>query len=614
MRFVCGPDGPEDLVAVPRTSWLVSSAIAGDGGIYVVDTAKGRSIKVFPTATSAERLDAATYASCPGPLQGEDRTSFRTHGLYLKAGGRSTHTLYAVHHGGRESIEVFTFDAGTTPPKRHLDRLRRRARSDRAQRSRGPAGRRIRGDELRPASAVGCAGAGVSAKVLSGERNGEVWEWHPKTGWAKVPGSEASGANGLELSADGKWYYVAQWGNRAFMRLSRGKTPVERQEIPVGFRVDNLRWSRDGTDAPRRRTGPRARRVAAGRGTSGAGLDHRPHRPAGDDVRGTREASRCRRASSPRPSRSKWAASIGRGRSAATASRAIRFRQASKGMHRLIVGSIAAALACASATAVVHVQSDAGAPAFSRTDLVPPPTAGWPTNGGNLSNQRYAPLTEINRDNVARLKGVWRTRLRGSGIGPQYSGEAQPLVFNGVIYIVTGADDVFAVGVDTGNILWEYRANLDPNIDSVCCGWTSRGVGLGDGKVFVGQLDGRLLALDQRTGKVAWSIQAERWQEGFTIPSAPLYYDGLVITGFAGAEKGIRGRVKAYNAKDGSLVWTFYTIPGPGEFGHDTWPKDNDLWQDGGASIWHTPAVDPELGLLYFGTGNPGPDYNGAGA
>jgi hypothetical protein len=88
--------------------------------------------------------------------------------------------------------------------------------------------------------------AGVSAKVLSGDRNGEVWEWHPRTGWAKVPGSEASGANGLELSADGKWYYVAEWGNRAFMRLSRGKTPAERQEIPVGFRVDNLRWSRDG--------------------------------------------------------------------------------------------------------------------------------------------------------------------------------------------------------------------------------------------------------------------------------------------------------------------------------------------------------------------------------
>ena len=272
---------------------------------------------------------------------------------------------------------------------------------------------------------------------------------------------------------------------------------------------------------------------------------------------------------------------------------------------------VAVGLACAGATAVVHVQSDVTAPAFSRTELVAPPASGWPTNGGNISNQRYSPLTEINRDNVARLKGVWRTHLRGSGLGPQYSNEAQPLVYGGVIYIVTGADDVFAVGVEKGNIIWEYRANLDPTNESVCCGWTSRGVGLGDGKIFVGQLDGRLVALDQHTGKVVWSIQAERWQEGFTIPSAPLYYDGFVITGFAGAERGIRGRVKAFNAKDGSLVWTFYTIPGPGEPGHETWPKDNELWQDGGASVWHTPAVDPELGLLYFGTGNPGPDYNG---
>ena len=272
---------------------------------------------------------------------------------------------------------------------------------------------------------------------------------------------------------------------------------------------------------------------------------------------------------------------------------------------------VVSCVACICATAMVHVQSRSAAPAFARTELTPPPSTGWPTNGGNLKNQRYSPLTEINRDTVGRLKGVWRTHLRGSGLGAQYSGEAQPLVFDGVVYIATGANDVFAVSVDTGNILWEYRANLDPKIDSVCCGWTSRGVGLGDGKVFVGQLDGRLVALEQQTGKVAWSIQAERWQEGFTIPSAPLYYDGLVITGFAGAERGIRGRVKAYSAKDGSLVWTFYTIPGPGEPGHESWPKDNELWQDGGASVWHTPAVDPELGLLYFGTGNPGPDYNG---
>jgi alcohol dehydrogenase (cytochrome c) len=251
------------------------------------------------------------------------------------------------------------------------------------------------------------------------------------------------------------------------------------------------------------------------------------------------------------------------------------------------------------------------APAFRGDALVAAPTTSWPTNGGNWYNQRYSPLTQIDRSNVASLKGVWRTRLRGSGVGTKYSGEAQPIVYAGVIYVVTGADDVFAISVDTGEILWVYEAKLDDANDVVCCGWTSRGVGLGQGKVFVGQLDGKLVALDQKTGAVAWSVQAERWQEGLSITSAPLYYDGLVITGFAGAEYGIRGRVKAFDARSGELAWTFYTIPGPGELGHDTWPQDNDLWMHGGASVWQTPAVDPELGLIYFSTGNPGPDYNG---
>src|SRR5262245_41539583 len=186
---------------------------------------------------------------------------------------------------------------------------------------------------------------------------------------------------------------------------------------------------------------------------------------------------------------------------------------------------------------VTHAQSIRRAPAFAPNALVAAPTTDWATNGGDLWNRRWSPLTAIDRDNVAKLKGVWRTHLRGSGLGPQYSGEAQPLVYRGVVYIVTGANDVFAVSVDSGAILWEYRANLDPASNNVCCGWTSRGVALGAGKVYVGQLDGKLVALDQRNGKVLWSTQAERWQEGYTITSAPLYYDGLVITGFAGGEK-----------------------------------------------------------------------------
>lgn len=259
---------------------------------------------------------------------------------------------------------------------------------------------------------------------------------------------------------------------------------------------------------------------------------------------------------------------------------------------------------CAASTA--NAQAD-----LTPEALVAYPTDSWPTNGGDIYNRRFSPLTEITRDNVANLKGVWRTHLNGSGMGPRNSGEATPIVYDGVAYVVTGDDDVFALSIDTGAILWEYKANLDFLIDTVCCGWTSRGVAIGDGRVYVGQLDARLKALDMKTGAVIWETQAEKWEEGYTITGAPLFYDGLVITGFSGAERGIRGRVKAYDAKTGELVWTFYTIPGPGELGHDTWPQDNTVWMDGGASMWQTPAVDPELGLLYFSTGNAGPDYNG---
>ncbi len=277
-------------------------------------------------------------------------------------------------------------------------------------------------------------------------------------------------------------------------------------------------------------------------------------------------------------------------------------------------GNTRAAVAILAALAAIGAadRSRAQSPAFDAHTLTALPTSGWLTNGGNVFNQRHSPLTQINRDNVEDLRGVWRARLDGSGVDTKYSGEAQPIVHDGVLYIVTGANDVFAIDVETGERIWKYEAHLDQTIDVICCGWLSRGVGLGDGKVFVGQLDGTLKALDQRTGEEIWSVQAERWQEGYSITSAPLYYDGLVITGFAGAEFGIRGRVRAFDATTGDLEWTFYTIPGPGEIGHDTWPQDNDVWMHGGGSVWQTPAVDPELGLIYFSTGNPGPDYNGA--
>ncbi len=249
-------------------------------------------------------------------------------------------------------------------------------------------------------------------------------------------------------------------------------------------------------------------------------------------------------------------------------------------------------------------------PAFTAKQLMALPADGWITNGGNLFNQRYSPLTLLNRANVSGLKALWRTGM-GSGAMPGNSGQTQILEYRGTVYVSNGADDVFAVDVPTGQILWSYHGQPDPRSGNPI-GRSNRGVALGDGRVYIGQLDGKVVAIDQRTGEVVWSVQGERWQDGFSITAAPLYYDGMVVVGFSGGEEGTRGRVKAFDARTGKLRWTFYTVPGPGEFGHDTWPQNSDAWKYGGAPVWQTPAVDPKLGLLYFSTGNPGPNLNGS--
>jgi quinohemoprotein ethanol dehydrogenase len=281
--------------------------------------------------------------------------------------------------------------------------------------------------------------------------------------------------------------------------------------------------------------------------------------------------------------------------------------------RRLVPAGVGALVVIAVAVGFTVAPSDGGstAPAFTPQQLTSASSADWITNGGSLSNDRYSMLDQITASNVAQLKGIWHVHLR-SGVAAKYSGEAQSLEYKGVIYTITGADDVFAIDAKTGGAKWVYRARLNPGITTVCCGWTSRGVALGDGKIFLGQLDGKLVALDQRTGKVDWSSQVMPWQKGYTITSAPLYYDGRVYTGISGADLGIRGRVTAYDATNGKQLWRFYTIPGPGQVGHDTWPKTGNAWQHGGASVWQTPSIDPKLGLLYFSTGNASPDTDGS--
>jgi quinohemoprotein ethanol dehydrogenase len=235
----------------------------------------------------------------------------------------------------------------------------------------------------------------------------------------------------------------------------------------------------------------------------------------------------------------------------------------------------------------------------------------WLTNGGNLGNQRYSALEQISTSNVKNLKAAWVAHT-GSALDTKYSFEATPIVQSGVMYVASGNDDVLAFDARTGQELWEYRSGLDQNITTVCCGWDNRGVALGGGLVFAGRLDGSVMAIDQKSGRMEWQTQVARWQDGYTITSAPLYYNGVIYTGISGGERGVRGKLTALDASTGQELWHFWTVPGPGDFGGETWPAGTDAYQHGGATIWGTPAIDPELGLLYFSTGNAGPDYDGS--
>ncbi|PYN84509.1 MAG: quinonprotein alcohol dehydrogenase [Candidatus Rokuibacteriota bacterium] len=236
----------------------------------------------------------------------------------------------------------------------------------------------------------------------------------------------------------------------------------------------------------------------------------------------------------------------------------------------------------------------------------------WVTNGGNLTNQRFSTLNQIDPSNVAQLKGAWMARLNGSGFGAKYSLEASPLVKNGIMYVITGNNDVFALNAKTGAILWEHWSDVHQKISALCCGWVNRGLAMGEGLLFFGQLDANVVALDMKTGKVAWKTSIEKWENGYSITSAPLYYDGIVYSGIAGGEYGVRGRLTALDAKTGAILWRWFTVPGPGEFGSDTWPPGTDHAMRGGATVWNTPALDPELGLIYFVTGNCGPNHDGS--
>jgi alcohol dehydrogenase (cytochrome c) len=174
------------------------------------------------------------------------------------------------------------------------------------------------------------------------------------------------------------------------------------------------------------------------------------------------------------------------------------------------------------------------------------------------------------------------------------------------MYVSTGNDDVFALDAATGKQRWVWYSHIPvTKITTVCCGFSSRGVAIGDGKVFIALVTGQLVALDQQTGKPVWRTWNTRWQEGGTMTLAPLYFDKKVIVGISGGEMGVRGAVTAFDSSTGAQVWRFYTCPDYGDLGGGTWSGNE--WQHCGAAVWSTPSVDPDRGYVYFGVGNPDP-------
>jgi len=242
VQFICGQRAPEDLVVVPGGQWVVAGAYAGAGGINLIRVSNRTSIQAYPAAGAAETLDAKTYKSCPGVPDAATKAKFQTHGLSLREGRNGVHTLYVVLHGGRESVEVFTLDARPQTPT--LTWIGCAVAPD-------PIGlnsvRWLDDGGFIATNFLPRGTPGGMAALQKAERNGELWEWHTASGWQKVPGSEASGANGIEISPDGRTLYVAAWGSQSFFRLSRGDKEPQRQEVPLGFRVDNIRWAADGS-------------------------------------------------------------------------------------------------------------------------------------------------------------------------------------------------------------------------------------------------------------------------------------------------------------------------------------------------------------------------------
>jgi len=229
----------------------------------------------------------------------------------------------------------------------------------------------------------------------------------------------------------------------------------------------------------------------------------------------------------------------------------------------------------------------------------------WLTHSGNYNSQRYSTLSQITTENVKNLELRWIFQTRSLE-----KFEATPLVVDGILYTVEAPNNVVALDAATGRVFWTFTYT-PAEASRPCCGRVNRGLAILGDTLFMATIDARLIAVDAKSGKELWNVAVAKPESGYAMTLAPLVVKDKVIIGTAGGEYGIRGFIAGFDARTGKEAWRFYTIPGPGEPGHETWPANSDSWQHGGASVWVTGSYDPDLNLTYWGIGNPGPDRNG---
>ncbi|MCW2722764.1 PQQ-dependent dehydrogenase, methanol/ethanol family [Pseudonocardia sp.] len=237
----------------------------------------------------------------------------------------------------------------------------------------------------------------------------------------------------------------------------------------------------------------------------------------------------------------------------------------------------------------------------------------WLTYYGAYDGQRYSPLDQINTENVKRIGPAWIFQAGASGMiagASTYSFEAAPIVVNGIMFLSGWDGWVWALDARTGTEIWRYK-HATPYDVSLCCGNVNRGVAVAKGRVFVVTPNAHVLALDATTGKRVWDQTYGDVRAGESATVAPLIVKNMVVVGSSGGEFGVRGHLDAFDLDTGERVWRCYTVPKPGEPGSETWPADGEAWARGGANCWLTGTFDPETNLLYVGTGNPAPDFDG---